>query len=70
MEQETKIPLHLLTTSGFDAEFFQLLGKDEVKTMEDAYLILEKKYAHAFGKTRYSNYESYRKARDYRLKRK
>jgi len=56
----------LLTAKGFDAEFFSNLGK--AKTQIEAYELTEKKYNSLFGKNRYSSFDSYRKARDNRLK--
>jgi len=59
--------LRLLEPSGFDKAFTALLQDPKIVTHQQAYDILEEKYNEAFGKNRYSNYASYRQARNRRL---
>jgi len=58
----------LLTTKGFDAEFFRNLAT--CRTHLEAYEKTEKTYRAFFGKNRYRSFESFRKARDMRISRK
>ncbi len=60
--------LALLTAKGFDDLYFNFLP--DSRTNEEAYARTEGEYRRHFKKNRYRNYESYRKARDYRMKRK
>lgn len=50
----------------FDQRFIEKTKKAE--TYEEAYLEVEKEYKLVFRKNKYSNYESYRKARERRIK--
>lgn len=59
--------IQLVDPSGFDKAFTALLQDPKIATHEQAYNILEEKYKQAFGKNKYSNYDSYRKARNRRL---
>lgn len=58
--------LKLLTTKGFDDEFFKNLRTSE--THMEAYERTEQKYLTFFGRKRYKTFESYRKSRDQRIK--
>jgi hypothetical protein len=61
-EQQTK----LLSAKGFDDQFFKNLAHCE--THKDAYEMTEQMYQDAFGKRRYKTFQSYRKARDFRMR--
>jgi hypothetical protein len=58
----------LLTTAGFDAEFFANLAT--CKTKKEAYEKTEALYQSFFKKRRYSCFDSYRVARDFRISQK
>ena len=58
----------LLTVKGFDAEFFKNLAIS--KTHYEAYDKTEELYRSYFGRNRYSSFNSYRNARDNRIKNK
>jgi hypothetical protein len=64
-----KIPdeaILLLTSKGFDDAFFKaLIGS---KNHEQAYLKVEDMYKSYYGKSRYSNFLSYKKIRNRRMK--
>ena len=64
---ELKI-LALLTPNGFDDRFWKYAK--ETKTYVEAYEKTEIEYEKHFGKRKYSDYNSYRGARDKRIKRK
>ena len=70
MQQLTNKARELITAKGFDNAFTQLLNNPYYPTQEKAYEALEQIYIDAFGHRRYSNFDSYRNARTYRLKRK
>lgn len=57
----------LLTTKGFDAEFFRNLATS--KTHLEAYEKTEEIYRSIFGRNRYRSFESYRNSRDRRISR-
>jgi len=57
--------IKLLSASGFDQEFFRNLAKS--KTKKEAYEKTEETYRSFFKKRRYSSFDSYRVARDYRI---
>jgi len=60
--------IKLLTTSGFDQEFFKNLAT--CKTKKEAYDKTEELYQSFFKKRRYSSFESYRVVRDARITQK
>jgi len=65
---EIKInPIRLITARGFDAAFTELLNCPEFLTQQAVYDYLEKIYRRAYNHNRYSNFDSYRKARVFRL---
>lgn len=64
----TKTYLYLHKPEEFDRRFEQKRIKAD--TYEQAYLEVEKEYRSTFGESKYSNYESYRKCYQDRLKRK
>ena len=58
--------IELVNATKFDQAFFaELMNCD---TNIEAYERIEEKYFSVFGKRKYSNYDSYRKCRDRRLK--
>jgi len=59
--------LALLEPSGFDNLFYKKLGIKCVKTQLQAYELAEKCYQKAFGRRKYSSFDSYRNARNKRL---
>jgi hypothetical protein len=60
----------LITVKGYDKAFTTLLSDPRIPTQKAAYDQLEDEYIKHFGRRRYSNFASYRHARNYRLKRK
>lgn len=60
----------LITAKGFDNAFTTLLSDPRLTTQCAAYDQLETEYFNYFGRRRYSNFDSYRQARNRRLKRK
>jgi len=54
------------TIEWFDRRFIELTRRHD--TYEEAYTAVEREYRKVFGAPRYSNYESYRKARAKRVK--
>ena len=58
----------LITTTGFITEYYKQLNG--CKTNAEAYQKVEEIYFKYFGKNKYSNFESFRQVRDYRLKKK
>ena len=70
MEQFNKNAIQLITARGFDKAFTDMLNNPYYPTQEKAYEALESTYKKHFGRRRYSNFNSYRNARNLRLKRK
>ena len=60
----------LMTAKGYDKAFTNILSSAKVTTQVEAFQILEQEYKSYFGKTKYTNFQSYRNARNIRLKRK
>jgi hypothetical protein len=58
--------LALLSPNGFDERFWNNCKK--TKTYKEAYEKTEKEFQNYFGKRKYSDYNSYRGARDKRIK--
>jgi len=58
----------ILTTAGFDQEFFKNLASSS--TQKEAYEKTEALYQSFFKKRRYSCFDSYRKVRDARIRQK
>lgn len=67
-QQLPREALELLKATGFDNLFWQKLR--EAKTQAEAYEQAEKEYHSYFQKNKYSSFDSYRKSRDRRFKRK
>ena len=68
MEHQLINPIDLLTPRGFDKAFSKLLNDPTIATQQKAFEILNDIYKSSFKRNRYSNFESYRKARNFRLK--
>lgn len=64
--------LHLIrqlsTRDGFTKKFYEYLGQN--MSQKDAFDKLNSEYEQLFGKPRYANYDSYRKAREYQVKKR
>jgi len=56
--------IQMIHPNGFDSLFWKEVPKH--KTYESAFKKLNSEYQESTGEVRYSNYESYRKARDVR----
>lgn len=67
-QQKLQLIRQLSTRDGFTKKFYEYLGQD--MSQKDAFDKLNTEYEQLFGKPRYANYDSYRKAREYHLKKK
>ncbi len=59
--------LRLLNQDGFFERFYEFTRSE--KTYSEAYFRTESEHLHYFGKTKYSNYESFRKVLSRRINR-
>jgi hypothetical protein len=60
--------LDLLKPSGFDKLFYKFLGSPEIKTQAKAYEKTEEAFEEFFGRRKYASFNSFRNARNKRLK--
>lgn len=58
----------LITIDGFNRRFYAYLGTGLLQ--KEAFSRLNEEYRTLFGKARYANYESFRKAREYQLRKR
>lgn len=58
----------LITAQGFDAEFYRILSTDCGWSQRQIFEHLNKAFLSAFGKVRYTSYESYSKVKNRRLR--
>ncbi len=60
--------INLLTSRGFEKKYFENLGRDDLKTNKEAYEETENTYKKYFGKYKYSNWDSFRRVKNNRMK--
>ena len=66
-DAQIKLMREISTRDGFTRKFYQYLRESKI-TQQQAFDKLNEQYEQLFGKKRYSNFESYRKTRDYQLR--